>query len=82
MPLTCFLDKGTGEVAYVGKTKFSEGDWVGVILDEPNGKNNGSVNGETYFSCTDGYGIFIKPSQVALLVAMRLKNAFSTRCVC
>ncbi|KAH7729294.1 Protein DNC-1 e [Aphelenchoides avenae] len=60
-------DKGTGEVAYVGKTKFSEGDWVGVILDEPNGKNNGSVNGETYFSCTDGYGIFIKPSQVRML---------------
>lgn len=38
-----------GEVAYYGNTGFASGKWVGVILDEPKGKNNGSVQGKTYF---------------------------------
>lgn len=38
-----------GEVAYVGTTAFSTGKWVGIILDVPKGKNNGTVQGKTYF---------------------------------
>jgi dynactin 1 len=41
-----------GTVAYVGTTLFSPGKWIGVILDEPKGKNNGTVMGKTYFSVT------------------------------
>ena len=38
------------QVAYVGTTLFSPGKWIGVILDEDKGKNNGTVMGKTYFS--------------------------------
>lgn len=39
-----------GEIAYIGMTGFSTGQWAGVILDEPKGKNNGSIQGNSYFT--------------------------------
>ncbi|CAL8070853.1 unnamed protein product [Calicophoron daubneyi] len=56
-----------GTVAYIGTTQFSAGKWVGVTLDEPKGKNDGSVQGKRYFTCEDGYGIFVRPTQLKLL---------------
>lgn len=38
-----------GTVAFIGKTQFAAGEWVGLILDESKGKNNGSVRGVQYF---------------------------------
>ena len=38
-----------GEIAYIGTTMFSSGKWIGLILDEPKGKNNGTVQGKQYF---------------------------------
>lgn len=39
-----------GQIAYVGMTSFAAGKWIGVILDEPKGKNNGTIKGTTYFT--------------------------------
>lgn len=39
----------------------------GIILDEKLGKNNGTVDGESYFSCDEGFGILVNPSKVTLL---------------
>lgn len=38
----------SGIIRYIGKTEFKEGDWLGVELDSPMGKNDGSVAG--YFN--------------------------------
>uniref|UniRef100_A0AC35F678 CAP-Gly domain-containing protein n=1 Tax=Panagrolaimus sp. PS1159 TaxID=55785 RepID=A0AC35F678_9BILA len=62
-------EKVKGRVAFYGETEFSDGTWLGIILDEPLGKNNGTVQGKKYFECEDKYGIFIKPSQIGQPIA-------------
>lgn len=49
-----------GVIAFIGETRFAKGDWAGIVLDEPAGKNDGSVQGERYFECQPGHGIFTK----------------------
>ena len=52
-----------GVVAYVGEVKFASGQWVGVILDEGVGKNDGSIDGIRYFHCKPLHGIFFPHKQ-------------------
>ncbi|XP_063226060.1 CAP-Gly domain-containing linker protein 2 isoform X4 [Bacillus rossius redtenbacheri] len=47
-----------GQIAYIGETQFAPGDWAGVVLDEPVGKNDGSVAGVRYFQCEPRRGVF------------------------
>ncbi|XP_035861401.1 kinesin-like protein KIF13B isoform X3 [Sander lucioperca] len=54
-----------GTVRYVGPTDFAEGTWVGVELEVPAGKNDGSVCGKHYFHCNPGYGVLIRPDRVS-----------------
>jgi tubulin-folding cofactor B len=53
-----------GCIAFLGTVEFQPGVWVGVKLDEPYGKNNGSVQGKQYFECFDKCGVFVKPSKI------------------
>ncbi|XP_053194615.1 kinesin-like protein KIF13B isoform X2 [Scomber japonicus] len=54
-----------GTVRYVGTTQFAEGVWVGVELDTPVGKNDGSVAGHRYFHCKLGYGVLVRPDRLS-----------------
>lgn len=54
----------SGTVRYIGPTHFSEGIWVGVELDTPSGKNDGSVEGHQYFRCNPGYGVIVRPDRL------------------
>ncbi|XP_075989035.1 dynactin subunit 1 [Anticarsia gemmatalis] len=56
-----------GSVAYVGYPTFATGKWIGVILDEAKGKNNGTVRGHAYFTCEDNFGVFVRQTQIQLL---------------
>ncbi|KAA8583439.1 hypothetical protein FQN60_015985, partial [Etheostoma spectabile] len=55
----------SGTVRYVGPTDFAEGTWVGVELEVPAGRNDGSVCGKHYFHCNPGYGVLIRPDRVS-----------------
>ncbi|KAK6359324.1 hypothetical protein TWF696_000485 [Orbilia brochopaga] len=61
-------DGQTGYVAFIGTTEFAAGEWVGVALDKPTGKNDGTVQGTAYFDCKGPkYGLFIKPQNLKIL---------------
>ncbi|KAK0073516.1 hypothetical protein PV325_009596, partial [Microctonus aethiopoides] len=56
-----------GYIAYIGYPGFASGKWIGVILDEPKGKNNGAIKGQVYFKCPENCGMFVRQSQLIIL---------------
>jgi len=57
-------DATRGVVRYLGSTRMKPGMWVGVELEKPQGKNDGSVNGIRYFDCAMDRGLFVRPDKV------------------
>nr|XP_020825947.1 CAP-Gly domain-containing linker protein 1 isoform X4 [Phascolarctos cinereus] len=53
-----------GFIQFLGETQFAPGQWAGIVLDEPIGKNDGSVAGIRYFQCEPLKGIFTRPSKL------------------
>ena len=60
-------DGQIANVQFVGDTHFAPGDWVGVVFDEAIGKNDGSVQGQRYFDCPAGHGMFVRPTVTRIL---------------
>jgi tubulin-folding cofactor B len=61
-------DTKRGEIKYVGDVKEipGVGAWVGVQLDEPVGKNDGSIGGTRYWGEESELkrGVFVRPERV------------------
>lgn len=62
-------DTRRGEVRYVGDVKEipnGQGLWVGVHLDEPVGKNDGSISGTRYWGEPSElkHGVLVRPERV------------------
>ncbi|KAF6219778.1 hypothetical protein HO133_003603 [Letharia lupina] len=58
-----------GTVSFVGPIPTLPGPpgapWIGITLDEPVGKNDGSVpSGERYFQCGKNRGVFVRAERV------------------
>ncbi|XP_064888973.1 CAP-Gly domain-containing linker protein 1 isoform X14 [Columba livia] len=53
-----------GFIQFLGETQFAPGQWAGIVLDEPIGKNDGCVAGIRYFQCEPLRGIFTRPSKL------------------
>ena len=57
-------DGRQGVIRYIGNAAFATGVWLGLELPDDKGKNDGSINGERYFECQPGFGIFVRPESI------------------
>ena len=69
-----------GVARVVSATKFAQGTWVGVELDEATeGGHNGSVGGVAYFSCRDGHGKFVRKAAIEVVESRKARRSSSSR---
>ena len=58
-----------GIILFIGEVHFSPGDWAGVVLDSPTGKNDGRVGAHRYFTCEPKRGVFCRLGKLTKLPA-------------
>ena len=56
-----------GVLRFYGPHVKKKADRCGVELDEPLGKNNGTVDGHQYFSCPHKHGVLCAPGKVTVI---------------
>eukprot|EP00842_Homolaphlyctis_polyrhiza_P006108 jgi/Hompol1/6499/HPOL_002276-RA len=49
-----------GVLRFIGEPQFSQGIWCGIELDEPTGKNNGTIQDVHYFDAQPNHGVFVQ----------------------
>lgn len=65
-----------GVLRFMGETSFATGEWAGVELDDPVGKNDGSILGRRYFYCPQNYGLFVPAKRVRKLDQNNFKYCY------
>lgn len=63
-----------GVLRYLGTAEFAVGQWAGVELDDPSGKNDGAVAGTRYFECQQHYGLFAPIHKVSRSPANHMRR--------
>ena len=67
------LDDGSHGIArFIGSVDFARGEWIGVELEYPMGRNTGSVDGVKYFHCAQNNGLSVG---LKYAVFVRSRNA-------
>lgn len=56
-----------GTLRFYGERIGGGGLRCGVELDEPVGRNNGTVGGNEYFACNDNHGVLVVPNKVTFI---------------
>ncbi|GFY51561.1 CAP-Gly domain-containing linker protein 4 [Trichonephila inaurata madagascariensis] len=64
--INVFVNNEIGVVRYMGPVDFADGTWLGIELRTPKGKNDGTVQGKSYFSCRPSYGLLVRPNRVTV----------------
>merc|ERR1712154_715819 len=71
------LKGNKGYVRYVGTVESKEDQiYVGVELDDANGKHDGKVKGKRYFQCRDKYGYMAPHDTFELFGKSKKKKKF------
>ncbi|KAJ5380473.1 Dynactin [Penicillium cataractarum] len=65
-------------VRFIGLTHFANGEWIGVELNDATGKNDGEVQGERYFQCEPGFGMFIRPTAIGTVLQQPSRESKQT----
>lgn len=75
------LHRMVGIVRYIGPLddKKSDGDYVGVEIEQPIGKNNGTHNGKDYFKAKPNHGVFLRPSSLLFMNGNPVTHATSSK---
>ncbi|KAJ8660125.1 hypothetical protein O0I10_003984 [Lichtheimia ornata] len=64
VPSLCVI----GTLRFLGETRFKPGTWAGIELDvEGAGKNDGSIQGVRYFTCSEHTGLFVPANKASPL---------------
>merc|ERR1711997_284415 len=71
----------TGVLRYQGPCDFAAGDWAGVELDKPTGKNDGQVGEKRYFECNPNHGLFAPLFKVTKSPSNRMRKLSSSSVV-
>jgi dynactin 1 len=62
-------DGRTGVIRFIGDIHVAAGQFMGIELPEPSGKNDGSVKGERYFNCPPEHGLFLRAAGISRIVS-------------
>ncbi|KAG1705070.1 hypothetical protein DVH05_005094 [Phytophthora capsici] len=62
----CIHGKHAGVVMFTGCVHYAKGEFVGIALSSPVGKNDGSIKGVRYFECLPSHGLMVRPNEVTL----------------
>lgn len=74
------LGKRKGTVKFIGHTSFGPGEWVGIELDKATGTHDGGVNGQRYFTCIPGHGVYVQRQGVLPSNSWQVRAQSAARC--
>lgn len=65
-----------GYIVYIGDVQFARGEWAGIVLDKPEGKNDGSVHGGRCFEQKKLFLFTKKITKTHIIYYESLENIF------